>query len=237
MRSPSNQIDPSTGLTMPRMARITVVLPAPLEPSRQAIWPRPTASETSRSIPMGPYRVLTPRSSSTRRLLAEIGLAHFSRGRDGGEGALGDLPPVIERHHALAHAFDHEHVVLDDDHRQPRHLRSHDLQIAHQLGRLLRVHARRGLVEQEQARLRGERAIEQGEEMGGALERAANLDLKSGAPQDEIREPRLPSRVHADQDIVEDGEPQAQPARLEGARNAESRDRMRLESDEAPALE
>src|SRR6266498_3632010 len=78
----------------------------------------------------------------------------------------------------------------------------HDaLPIAHQLGRLLRVHARRGLVEQEQARLRGERAadldapavdlgqlphrreasrgelaIEQGQEMGGALERAANLD-------------------------------------------------------------
>src|SRR5256886_10203292 len=39
------------------------------------------------------------------------------------------LPAVVERDDALAHALDDEHVVLDDDHREPGHLVADDAEV------------------------------------------------------------------------------------------------------------
>src|SRR2546422_290087 len=95
-----------------------------------------------------------------RRLGPEVRRAHLRVSRDLGEAPLGDLPAVVERDDALAHALDDEHVVLDDDHREPGHLVADDAEVMHQLRRLLRVHPGRRLVEQEQPGPGGERAAD-----------------------------------------------------------------------------
>src|SRR3990172_8427858 len=69
IRSPRKRMEPVAGRTMPRIVRIKVVFPAPFGPSRQAISPSPRVIETFRSIEIWPYRVETPRTSSTRRPL------------------------------------------------------------------------------------------------------------------------------------------------------------------------
>src|SRR3989304_5734421 len=69
IRSPRKRMEPVTGRTMPRIVRIKVVFPAPFGPSRQAISPSPRVIETFRSMEIWPYRVETPRTSSTRRPL------------------------------------------------------------------------------------------------------------------------------------------------------------------------
>ena len=46
MSSPSNTMRPAVAATRPEMQLSVVVLPAPLAPSRQTIWPASTLSET-----------------------------------------------------------------------------------------------------------------------------------------------------------------------------------------------
>ena len=183
-------------------------------------------------------------------------------GRDGGEGPLGDLPAVVERHDALAHALDHEHVVLDDYHGEPRHLLPNDLEIRHQLRGLLRVHASRRLIQQQEARPGGERpadlhatpvdlrqltdpleatprelAVEEAQEMGGALDSLAHLRTQAAPAKDGVQEACAAVGVHADQDVVEDRELTAEAARLERPGDAAARDRMGFKARQGPLEE
>jgi hypothetical protein len=51
---PSKRTTPEVGFTRPRMIFMVVDLPLALPPSRQTIWPRPTASEKSKWTCTGP---------------------------------------------------------------------------------------------------------------------------------------------------------------------------------------
>jgi hypothetical protein len=44
--SPSSLMEPARGASTPAMLSISVVLPAPLGPRRQVIWPRAAVSDT-----------------------------------------------------------------------------------------------------------------------------------------------------------------------------------------------
>ena len=117
---------------------------------------------------------------------AEIGLDHARVGGDGLEGALGDLLAVVESDDTVRDALDHVHVVLDHEDRVAPLL----AQAADQLGdleRLVRVHPRGRLVEEEQARLRrhGARDLEPapvgiGEAVGGLM---VTIALQAGAEE------------------------------------------------------
>ena len=78
---------------------------------------------------------------------------------DLGGRALGDLLAVVEHRDALGDAHDDLHVVLDQQDRH-RPLLAEPGEEVGERGRLLRVHAGGRLVEQEQLRLRRERARE-----------------------------------------------------------------------------
>src|SRR5690349_4113642 len=56
---------PSSGSSNPAMRRSVVVLPQPLGPSREMIWPRSTENEQSPSAATGPKRFDTWLSSTT----------------------------------------------------------------------------------------------------------------------------------------------------------------------------
>ena len=71
--------------------------------------------------------------------------------------ALGDLRAVVEHGDVLGDAHHDLHVVLDQEHGQPFSSRTRRTNVD-EVGRLLRVHAGRRLVEEEQLRPQGERA-------------------------------------------------------------------------------
>jgi hypothetical protein len=99
--------------------------------------------------------VLTSRPP--RRRLAEVGLDHPRVRADVLRQALGDLLAVVEHRHALRDAHHDLHVVLDQEDRQVL-LVSQAPDQRREVPRLVRVHACRGLVEQEQPRSERERA-------------------------------------------------------------------------------
>ena len=89
-------------------------------------------------------------------LVAEVGLDHrgilphlFRRAVRDGHAVVEDENFVGDRHH-------HFHVMLDQKHGEPAIANASDQ--ANHVQRLLRVHARRGLVEKQQPRFRGQRA-------------------------------------------------------------------------------
>ena len=73
-------------------------------------------------------------------------------------GAVGDLLAEVERDDALGHRGDHPHVVLDHEEREAAAVQLADE--LHQPGDAALVHAAGHLVEQQHARLGGERARE-----------------------------------------------------------------------------
>src|SRR6185503_2887254 len=124
MRSPLKRMAPPlrarSGMR-PRMARMTVVLPAPFGPMRLTISPRATLRLTPRSTCSGPYPASTSSSSSigSAMRVSEIGLHHRGIPHDVGRPPLGDLLTVVQDHHAVGQAEDREHDVLGHHQRAP----------------------------------------------------------------------------------------------------------------------
>ena len=94
---------------------------------------------------------------SRGRSLAQVGLDHPGVSADLVRGALGDLLAVVEHRDPVADAHDHPHVVLDEQDRDAQLPADAGDEVGHLAG-LDRVHAGRRLVEQQEARLAGERA-------------------------------------------------------------------------------
>src|SRR5882724_2178220 len=69
---------------------------------------------------------------------------------------VGDLAPVVQRHHVPGDVHHHAHVVLDEGHGGPELVVHPENEPAHVL-LLLDVHARHGLVEEEEGGLGGQR--------------------------------------------------------------------------------
>ena len=91
------------------------------------------------------------------RRLAEVRLDNALVRPDLGARALGDLRAVLEHGDALGHAHDDLHVVLDQEHRHVP-LVADAVDERDEVVGLLRVHAGRRLVEQQQLRAQGQRA-------------------------------------------------------------------------------
>ena len=73
--------------------------------------------------------------------------------------------------------------------------------------------------------------------MSRALDGRAHLADEPPAADHGVEESRPPARVHADQDVVEGREVEAQAARLEGPGDPEPRDRVGLETRQSSAEE
>src|SRR2546430_6093093 len=147
MSLPSKTMRPRRGGVRPRMARMSVDFPEPLEPRMQVIDPASTASDTSRSTSARSYPTLMPsirsRAAMSCLLRAQVGDLDLPIGGDLGIGAFGDLAAIVEHRAALGHALDDVHLVLDDDDGQAGQARAHRQEIVHQLARLLRSEERR----------------------------------------------------------------------------------------------
>src|SRR5688572_5049694 len=120
MSAPSKTTRPRAGASRPTIDLSSVDLPAPLAPSRQTNSPSRTSSDTPRRASTAPYRVTTSLTSSMcLDVLSEVDLHHGRVGLHLGRRALRDFLAIVEHHHAVGHAHDQPHVVLDDEHRQP----------------------------------------------------------------------------------------------------------------------
>ena len=149
--------------------------------------------------------------------------------------------------------------MLDEEHRQRELAPKEPDQPRQDLG-LARVHPRRGLVEQQEARLRRQRTrdleaslvpvrqvaghvvglvaeADEAEKVVGPPPSARFLGDDGGRAEDRPRdrpgEPAVPAHEH----VVEGGELLEEPDRLEGARDAARHDGVGPEPDEAPPLE
>src|SRR4051812_36117331 len=114
----SKRIEPAVTGWTPEMARNSVVLPAPLAPTRLTISPRPTVSETPCSTSMRPYALLRFSTDSTRvlRVGAEIGLDHCRVLADLGGAAFRQRAAMGQDMDAVGDRHDEAHVVLDQYH-------------------------------------------------------------------------------------------------------------------------
>src|SRR2546427_1060218 len=181
---PANLISPLRGTTSPATVFRSVVFPAPFAPISATISPGSTASETPwRASTPAPYATSTARTSRSAPsrdadgaeadgvgpvpprgagsaaptvVLAEIGLDDRVVPDDLRRRALGDLLSVVEDDDPLGEGHHNLHDVLDHAERQA------ELAVdpAHQLHRGRRLgggEPRHGLVEQEQAGVRGGR--------------------------------------------------------------------------------
>src|SRR5262245_28175494 len=102
-----------------------------------------------------------PASTSMKKLMSDsqVGVDDFLVALDLGGHPVGDLAAVVEHHHAIRDVHHHAHVVLDQHERGAEVVVNVENEAAHVL-LFLEVHPRHRLVEQEQRRLRGERAAE-----------------------------------------------------------------------------
>jgi len=92
--APSMAILPEVRMR-PKMARIVVVLPAPLVPTRARHSPRDSARSTPKRACVLPYQAQRSRTSSMMAL-PEIGDPHGRRVEDGSRGAAGNDAPLRE---------------------------------------------------------------------------------------------------------------------------------------------
>src|SRR6266480_2800549 len=266
MSAPSKTMRPRRGAVRPRMARMSVDFPEPLEPRMQVIDPASTASDTSRSTSARSYPTLMPsirrRAAMTPLLRAQVGDLDLPIGGDLGVGAFGDLAAIVEHRAALAHALDDVHLVLDNDDGQAGQARAHRQEIVHQLARFLVRHSRRRLVQQQQARLRDQRAADLDAAPVDHAERAGRVEHAPGKPRAEGRdqsarlgkvafefpsqfrspeqvEPQtvMQSAVVADHDVVEHGERQPDPRALKRAGDASGVDALRRHAGQVLAAE
>src|SRR5437899_12269845 len=121
MSLPSKATRPRGGGVRPRMARMSVDFPEPLEPRMQVIDPASTASDTSRSTSARSYPTLMlsirSRAAMACLLRSQVGDLDLPIGGDLGVGAFGDLAAIVEHRAALAHAPDDVHLVLRSEER------------------------------------------------------------------------------------------------------------------------
>src|SRR5271154_6543154 len=123
MRSTSsNAADPVAGIA-PISARINVVLPAPLRPTRPHISPASIARLAPRMIGIAPIETPRPDTLSMTPLPARPRAAdqHLNPriGERSGRRPVGDDGAVIEGEHAIGVALDDLHIVLDEQHGEP----------------------------------------------------------------------------------------------------------------------
>ena len=174
--------------------------------------------------------------------------------------ALGDLLAVVEHRDVLGDAHHDLHVVLDQHDRHAALV----AQLAHeggQVGRLLRVHARRRLVEQQDLRVRGQRAGDlhppllavgevDREPVVVARAHADVLELvvrllarprlllaHARRAEDRAEQPRLQARVLAHQHVLRRGHRPEQADVLERPRHAELHDHVRAVARDVALLE
>src|SRR5437764_1053895 len=146
----------------PDTARRVVDLPLPLAPSSVTISPSRTLRDTPSSARRCPYATLRSSMSSmlaTAVRSAEVGLDHRGIADDVARLARRDRASVVQDDDTVGETHDEIHVVLDDDERQPQ-LVAQPCDELHERPRLGGIEAARRLVEQEAARLGGQRPRE-----------------------------------------------------------------------------
>src|SRR5450432_2879053 len=255
---PSKSMRPLVGLRWPMRLLMSVVLPAPLRPTRPTMRPLPTASVRPRSATTESMATWSDSTCSMGWLFhlehqfAGDVAAHVMVGEDGGGQAVGDDPAGIERDHPARVALDDVHVVLDEEesHRVAAE-RGHDG--VHHAEFLLGRDAARRLVEHEQARRAGERhrdveelphaARQLGDAASAMLAEAKALEQRVGARDRLWPARRLPEAQAAvvagdsDEHVVEHRELTVELRDLERARDAEARDGARRECGDVAAVE
>src|SRR3972149_629590 len=120
IRAPSKPTAPRGGIT-PVMPRSSVVLPAPLAPTRQTISPRSTCRSTSHSTWTRPYPARRRSTRSRTRsagpiglILTQVGFDHRRIVRYCLEGAFRDLAAEVQHGHPLGEVADAAHHVVDE---------------------------------------------------------------------------------------------------------------------------
>src|SRR5713101_260909 len=178
------------------------------------------------------------RRSRVDIFLPEIGLDDPTVGGDGAGRTLGDLLAERQHHDAVGERHDRPHVVLDEQHGHSARADGAD-EPDHGVD-LGRVEPGHDFVEQQQSRLRGERAsqleplaIGERQSRGGlALPRAEPDALHDGPRRIEGLPHGGVSGERRDPDILEHGKLRERPDDLEGARQPEPADLMGLEAVE-----
>src|SRR6266436_2908532 len=178
------------------------------------------------------------RRSRVDIFLPEIGLDDPTVRGDGAGRTLGDLLAERQHHDAVGERHDRPHVVLDEQHGHSARADGAD-EPDHGVD-LGRVEPGHDFVEQQQSRLRGERARQL--EPLTISEREAGRDVSRPRAQPDAlndgpsRSESVPHGGMADQgrdpDVVDDGELRERPDDLEGARQPEPADLMGLEAVE-----
>src|SRR4051812_6536888 len=234
MRLPLNPMVPARARNSPVTQRMSVVLPAPLEPTSATISPSFTESEAPKSTGASPYAAW--RSCTSSIVGPEVGGDYLMVLRDGGGRALCDLLAVIEDHHAVGEAHDHlEDVLDDDDGDAPFADPPDDLDGGKDL-RL--VEAAHHLVEEQEARAERQRlgdlealARGLGERRGGLVRPAFHAEQGEDAHRLAFRAPqRRLAQESAHHHVLQDGEPRERPHHLEGAAHAPAGEPERAEA-------
>jgi hypothetical protein len=114
-----------------------------------------TAARSSTAVVVALHGRFLGRRLGLAVLLAQVGADHVGMVLDLGGRADGDGDAEVEGQHPVRQVHDHAHVVLDQDHGQRQLLPDVEDEPGHVLG-LLDVHARHGLVQQQQLRLHGQ---------------------------------------------------------------------------------
>src|SRR5438067_13751240 len=151
--TPSSWMLPARCAIVPVIAAMSVDLPAPFGPSSATVSPRSTCREMLCNTGAAPWLA---RSSLMRSMAAEIGV-HYRRVRANfGRQSIGDLRTEIEHHHAVREGQEKVHVVLDEQYRDAARGDAAD-----DVGKTRAFGGRQPggwLVEEDEARLAGERA-------------------------------------------------------------------------------
>ena len=196
-----------------------------------------------------PSSACLPRYASITRLV----LLDFLR------RPLGDLLAVVEHRDAIGDVHDHAHVVLDHQHRELLFV-SELVDEGREVRRLLRVHPGSRLVEQQQLRLRRERAsnlesalVAVGEiagdlvvlvaqaaelqQLAAAIARTLFLATDARCADDRYQDPAFEPRVHTHHDVLERGHVLEQADVLERPADATLSDRVRRAACHVLAVE
>src|SRR5260221_2335518 len=152
---PIARMAPAWNVVWPMIVARSVVLPTPLRPSTASEPRSGTSSATSSRITVSPYPARSPcRRSASAMRLAQVHGAHAAIGRDLVGAALDQHLSLHQHRDAIGEAEHQIHVVLDDEDRDIAGQRTEDFEDA---AGILRRHARRRLVEQQDARVESQR--------------------------------------------------------------------------------
>ena len=156
MSRPSNTIVPARARSMPAMALISVVLPAPFGPTTHSSSPAPHARATRPTAPAPRRRRPAGRAPQAWAGRPEVGGHHLGPLHHVGGRAFGEQLAVVEDDDAVGQRHHRAHHVLDED--DGRALVADAPDQRHRVVDLARRQAAQHLVEQHQPRPRGERA-------------------------------------------------------------------------------